>query len=202
MPTLQGKYKVPHFDAKGEADALFTQAGVPTTFLLTVVLLGELHLLRRRAEARAGRQARAGDADGRQEAARASPPTDIGKCALGIFKRGQRVHREDRRHRRRAPQRRRRWPPAMTHGAGRDGRLPGRAARGLPRLRTSPARTTWATCSSSSATSTSTSRRRGAWSCRRSLNPELQSYLTNGSSGTASGFRSRRRRGDGGPVSS
>jgi len=35
MPTLQGKYKVPHFDAKGEADQLFTKAGVPTTFLLT-----------------------------------------------------------------------------------------------------------------------------------------------------------------------
>jgi uncharacterized protein YbjT (DUF2867 family) len=35
MPTLMGKYKVPHFDAKGEADALFTKAGVPTTFLLT-----------------------------------------------------------------------------------------------------------------------------------------------------------------------
>lgn len=34
MPTLQGKYKVPHFDGKGEADAYFTQAGVPTTFLL------------------------------------------------------------------------------------------------------------------------------------------------------------------------
>lgn len=35
MPTLQGKYKVPHFDAKGEADQLFRDAGVPTTFLLT-----------------------------------------------------------------------------------------------------------------------------------------------------------------------
>jgi uncharacterized protein YbjT (DUF2867 family) len=35
MPTLQGKYKVPHFDAKGEANRLFTEAGVPTTFLLT-----------------------------------------------------------------------------------------------------------------------------------------------------------------------
>ena len=30
-----GKYKVPHFDAKGEADAIFRRAGVPTTFLLT-----------------------------------------------------------------------------------------------------------------------------------------------------------------------
>ena len=35
MPTLQDKYKVPHFDAKGEADRLFTEAGAPTTFLLT-----------------------------------------------------------------------------------------------------------------------------------------------------------------------
>src|SRR5687767_2100242 len=35
MPTLKGKYKVEHFDAKGEADRLFTEAGVPTTFLLT-----------------------------------------------------------------------------------------------------------------------------------------------------------------------
>jgi len=35
MPTLMGKYKVPHFDAKGEANRLFTEAGVPTTFLLT-----------------------------------------------------------------------------------------------------------------------------------------------------------------------
>ncbi|MEU8540362.1 NmrA/HSCARG family protein [Streptomyces sp. NPDC048717] len=33
MPTLQGSYKVPHFDAKAEADAFFGDAGVPTTFL-------------------------------------------------------------------------------------------------------------------------------------------------------------------------
>ena len=35
MPTLGGKYKVPHFDGKGEADNFFRDAGVPTTFLLT-----------------------------------------------------------------------------------------------------------------------------------------------------------------------
>jgi len=35
MPTLMGKYKVPHFDAKGEANEIFTELGVPTTFLLT-----------------------------------------------------------------------------------------------------------------------------------------------------------------------
>lgn len=34
MPTLLGKYKVPHFDAKGESDHFFTDAGVPVTFLL------------------------------------------------------------------------------------------------------------------------------------------------------------------------
>lgn len=35
MPTLAGKYKVPHLDSKGEADHVFTDLGVPTTFLLT-----------------------------------------------------------------------------------------------------------------------------------------------------------------------
>ena len=33
MPTLMGEYKVPHFDAKGEADAYFIERNVPTTFL-------------------------------------------------------------------------------------------------------------------------------------------------------------------------
>ncbi len=35
MPTLMGKYKVPHFDAKGEANEIFTKLGLPVTFLLT-----------------------------------------------------------------------------------------------------------------------------------------------------------------------
>ena len=35
IPTLMGRYKVPHFDAKGEANRLFLELGVPTTFLLT-----------------------------------------------------------------------------------------------------------------------------------------------------------------------
>lgn len=33
MPTLQGQYKCPHFDAKGEADEYFK--GLPVTYLLT-----------------------------------------------------------------------------------------------------------------------------------------------------------------------
>ncbi len=35
MPTLHGVYKVPHFDAKADADATFRELGVPTTFLVT-----------------------------------------------------------------------------------------------------------------------------------------------------------------------
>ena len=33
MPTMHDKYKVPHFDAKGEAERFFTDAGLRTTFL-------------------------------------------------------------------------------------------------------------------------------------------------------------------------
>jgi uncharacterized protein YbjT (DUF2867 family) len=35
LPTLMERYKVPHFDGKGEADHLFTEAGLPVTRLLT-----------------------------------------------------------------------------------------------------------------------------------------------------------------------
>ncbi|MGE3799396.1 MAG: NmrA/HSCARG family protein [Candidatus Kapaibacterium sp.] len=35
MPTLMGAYKVPHFDAKGEADNYFTGLGLPVTLLRT-----------------------------------------------------------------------------------------------------------------------------------------------------------------------
>jgi uncharacterized protein YbjT (DUF2867 family) len=35
MPTLLGKYKVPHFDAKGESNIYFEKSGVPFTLLNT-----------------------------------------------------------------------------------------------------------------------------------------------------------------------
>jgi uncharacterized protein YbjT (DUF2867 family) len=35
VPVLQGRYTVPHFDAKAEADAFFRDSGVPTTYLRT-----------------------------------------------------------------------------------------------------------------------------------------------------------------------
>src|SRR6187399_3226664 len=42
MPMLQGSYRVPHFDAKAEANAFF--AGVPTTFLWTTFYWDNLYL--------------------------------------------------------------------------------------------------------------------------------------------------------------
>jgi len=36
MPTLMGNYKVPHFDAKGEADKFFLNDGPPSTVVYTV----------------------------------------------------------------------------------------------------------------------------------------------------------------------
>jgi uncharacterized protein YbjT (DUF2867 family) len=88
MPTLQGKYKVPHFDGKGEADQIFRDLGVPTTFLLTAFYWDNLIYFG------AGPQ-RGPDGvlaitfplDDKKLPAIAVE--DIGKCALGIFKRGR-----------------------------------------------------------------------------------------------------------------
>jgi len=35
MPLLMDRFRVPHFDAKAEVDAVFRELGVPTTFYLT-----------------------------------------------------------------------------------------------------------------------------------------------------------------------
>lgn len=88
MPTLMGKYKVPHFDAKGEADAYFREAAVPTTFLLTSFYWDNLiHF---------GSGPKPGP-DGRLlftlPMGEAKLPgiaaEDIGKCAYGIFRKGE-----------------------------------------------------------------------------------------------------------------
>ena len=44
MPTLHGKYKVPHFDGKGEADHFFAEAGIPVTYLLASFYLSLIHI--------------------------------------------------------------------------------------------------------------------------------------------------------------
>jgi uncharacterized protein YbjT (DUF2867 family) len=87
MPTLMGKYKVPHFDAKGEANQAFLDSGVPTTLLHTSFYWenfiyfgmgpkrgsdGKLAITMPMADKRLPGIAAA----------------DIGRCAFGIFKRG------------------------------------------------------------------------------------------------------------------
>ncbi|HEX2122026.1 MAG TPA: NmrA/HSCARG family protein [Thermoanaerobaculia bacterium] len=87
MPTLMGKYKVPHFDAKGEADAIFAELGVPTTYLLTSFYWDNfIHF---------GMGPKR-DADGRlaitfpmgESRLPGIAAEDIGRAAYGIFKRG------------------------------------------------------------------------------------------------------------------
>jgi uncharacterized protein YbjT (DUF2867 family) len=87
MPTLQGKYKVPHFDAKGEADRFFAEAGVPTTYLLTSFYWDNfIHFGMGPKRAPDGQLALTlpmGNAKLPGIAAE-----DIGRCALGVFRRG------------------------------------------------------------------------------------------------------------------
>ena len=88
MPTLQGKYKVPHFDAKGEVNHVFTDAGVPTTFLNTTFYWDNMYMFGM------------GPAKGQDGNYTITFPMgnhklsgiaaeDIGGCAYGIFKKGK-----------------------------------------------------------------------------------------------------------------
>jgi uncharacterized protein YbjT (DUF2867 family) len=88
IPTLTGGYKVPHMDAKGEANRFFAEAGVPTTYLYTSFYWdnmisfgmgpvrgedGVLAIMLPLADAKLPGIAAA----------------DIGACAFGIFRQGQ-----------------------------------------------------------------------------------------------------------------
>jgi uncharacterized protein YbjT (DUF2867 family) len=85
MPTLMGKYKVAHFDGKSEADHVFTDLGVPTTFLLTSFYWENLIYF--------GAGPKKGP-DGKlaitypmgDKKLPGMSSEDIGKCAYGIFK--------------------------------------------------------------------------------------------------------------------
>jgi uncharacterized protein YbjT (DUF2867 family) len=87
MPTLHGKYKVPHFDAKGEANDVFRRAGVPTTFLNTSFYWDNLIHFGMAPQRGPDGVARfllpMGDAKLPGIAA-----ADIGACAFGVFARG------------------------------------------------------------------------------------------------------------------
>jgi uncharacterized protein YbjT (DUF2867 family) len=86
MPTLQEKYRVPHFDAKAEADAYFS--GLPATNLVTSFYWDNLYMF--------GLAPKKGDDGvyswtfpmGNAKLAGIAAE-DIGKCAYGIFKAGQ-----------------------------------------------------------------------------------------------------------------
>ena len=87
MPTLQSRYKVPHFDAKGEADNIFRTLGVPTTFLLTAFYWDNLiHFGAGPQKGPDGRLAISFPLGDKKLPAIAVE--DIGKAAYGIFKRG------------------------------------------------------------------------------------------------------------------
>lgn len=87
MPTLQGAYKVPHFDAKADADHFFEGAGVPTTRLLTSFYWDNLIHFgmgpKKGADGRYGFTLPMADKKLPGIAAE-----DIGRCAFGIFARG------------------------------------------------------------------------------------------------------------------
>jgi len=87
MPTLMEKYKVPHFDAKGAANRGFTDRGIPTTLLLTSFYWDNLIYFgmgpKRGPDGVLGIAMPMGDKKLPGIAAE-----DIGKCAYGIFGRG------------------------------------------------------------------------------------------------------------------
>lgn len=88
MPTLMGKYKVPHFDAKGEANHLFSEANLPTTFLLTSFYWDNfIHFGMGPKKGPDGRYAITLPMGDKKLPGIAAE--DIGRCALGVFKRGQ-----------------------------------------------------------------------------------------------------------------
>jgi uncharacterized protein YbjT (DUF2867 family) len=85
MPTLQGKYKVPHFDAKGASNHFFTDAGVPTTFLLTAFYWDNfIHFGMGPKKGPDGTLAITLPMGDKKLPGIAAE--DIGKCAYGIFK--------------------------------------------------------------------------------------------------------------------
>ena len=86
MPMLQTHYRVPHFDAKAEADAYF--AGIPTTFLVTSFYWDNLYTLGVVPQKGAdGSYAWALPMSNKRLAGIAAE--DIGKVAYGIFKAGK-----------------------------------------------------------------------------------------------------------------
>jgi uncharacterized protein YbjT (DUF2867 family) len=85
MPTLRDIYKVPHFDAKGESNKLFIEAGVPTTFFHASFYWDNFIYFgagpKRGPDGKLALTLPIGDAKMAGIGAE-----DIGKCAYGVFK--------------------------------------------------------------------------------------------------------------------
>lgn len=90
MPTLLERYKVPHFDGKGEADHVFTEAALPVTRLLTSFYWENLIYFgmgpKKGADGKLAITFPMGDQKLPGIAA-----DDIGKAAYGIFKKSREV---------------------------------------------------------------------------------------------------------------
>lgn len=85
MPTIHRRYKVPHLDIKGEADAFF--AGTPTTFFLTSFYWDNLigFGMNPKPDGQGGYVFTLPTGDAKMPGIAAE---DIGKCAYGVFKEG------------------------------------------------------------------------------------------------------------------
>ena len=88
MPTLQGKYKVPHLDSKGEADKFFIELGLPVTVLETSFYWDNMYLFNMGPKkAPDGAYAITFPMGNKRMPGIAAE--DIGGCAYGIFKKGK-----------------------------------------------------------------------------------------------------------------
>lgn len=88
IPTLNGKYKVPHFDGKGESDHYFIDAMVPVTFMLASYYWENMLYFGMGPKKGAdGKLAITFPMGNKKMAGIAAE--DIGKCAYGIFKKGK-----------------------------------------------------------------------------------------------------------------
>ena len=87
LPTLQGKYKCPHFDSKGSADGVFAGEAAPTTYLLAAFYWENFIYFgmgpRKQPD---GGLVLAMPLGGAKLPGIAAG--DIGKCAYGVFRRG------------------------------------------------------------------------------------------------------------------
>ena len=87
IPTLRGKYKVPHFDGKGAIDHVFTDLGVPTTFMLASFYWENL-IYFGMGPRRAGNGGLVLTFPMATKKLAGIAAEDIGKAAYGIFRRG------------------------------------------------------------------------------------------------------------------